>query len=51
MIVLGLVLFVIGLIAAIPTLQTIGLVIAALGVVLMVLGRMGRPIRGRHHYW
>jgi uncharacterized membrane protein len=51
MIILGLVLFVIGLVAAIPILQTIGLVVAVLGLVLMVLGRSGRPVRGRHHYW
>jgi hypothetical protein len=51
MIILGLVLFVIGLVAAIPILVTIGLVVAVLGLVLMVLGRSGRPVRGRHHYW
>lgn len=51
MIILGLVLFVIGLVAGIAILQTVGLLVAALGLILMVLGRSGRPIGGRHHYW
>ena len=50
MIILGLLLFVIGLIAAIPILQTVGLVVAGLGLVLMLFGRSGRPV-GRRHYW
>lgn len=51
MIVLGVVLFVIGMIAKISILETLGLVLAAVGVVLMVLGSTGRAVAGRRHYW
>ncbi len=51
MIVLGLVLFVIGLVARISVLETIGLVVALLGAALFILGRTGHAVGGRHHYW
>jgi membrane-bound ClpP family serine protease len=51
MIILGLVLFVIGLLAKIAILETIGLVVLVIGVVLMVLGSTGRAVAGRRHYW
>jgi hypothetical protein len=50
-IVLGVVLFVIGMIAKISILETLGLVLAAVGVVLMLLGSTGRAVAGRRHYW
>jgi hypothetical protein len=50
-IILGVVLFVLGLIAKIPILETIGLVVLVIGVVLMVLGSTGRAVAGRRHYW
>ena len=51
MIVLGLILLLIGLITGVGILWTIGLVLAVVGLVLMLLGRSGRSIGGRAHYW
>ena len=51
MIVLGILLFVVGIVVKIAILQTIGLVLAAIGVALWVLGSMGRSVGGRRHYW
>lgn len=51
MIILGLVLFVIGLIAKISILQTLGIIVAVVGVVLLVLGSTGRAVGGRRHYY
>lgn len=51
MIILGIVLFVIGLIAPIPVLQTIGVILIVVGLILAVLGAVGRSVGGRRHYW
>mgnify|MGYP007039478688 CR=1 FL=1 len=51
MIVLGVILLVIGFIASIPVLWTIGIVLAVVGVVLAVLGGTGRKIGGRAHWF
>ena len=51
MIILGIVLFVIGLIAKISILETLGIILAVIGVVLMVLGSAGRAVGGRRHYY
>ena len=51
MIILGIVLFVIGLLAKIAILETLGLILFVIGVVLMVLGSTGRAVAGRRHYW
>ena len=51
MIILGLVLLLIGLIAGIPILMTIGVILLVVVVVLYVLGSMGRAVGGRNHYW
>lgn len=51
MIILGVVLFVIGLIAGIPLLQTIGAILLVIGVILAIFGAMGRSVGGRKHYW
>ena len=51
MIVLGLVLLLIGLVTGIGILWTAGVVLLIVGLVLMVLGRSGRRIGGRAHYW
>jgi hypothetical protein len=50
MIVLGLVLMLIGFIAGIPILWSLGILLAVIGLVLMVLGKAGRGIDGRGHY-
>lgn len=51
MIVLGVVLMLIGLIAQIPILWSIGILILVVGLVLLVLGMMGREVGGRRHYY
>ncbi|AGK81806.1 MULTISPECIES: DUF6131 family protein [Streptomyces] len=51
MIVLGVILLVIGLIAGISILWTIGIILVAIGLVLWVLGATGRAVGGRRHYW
>jgi hypothetical protein len=51
MIILGVVLLLIGFIAKIPILWSVGIVIAVIGVILMLLGMAGREIGGRRHYY
>src|SRR5512141_151399 len=46
MIILGVVLWVIGLIAKIAILQTAGIIIGVIGVALLILGSTGRSIGG-----
>jgi hypothetical protein len=51
MIVLGVVLLLIGFIAKIPILWGIGVVVLVIGLILMILGAMGRAVGGRKHYY
>jgi len=51
MITLGIVLWVIGLIASIAILQTIGIILLVVGVILFAIGSMGRAVGGRKHYY
>ena len=51
MIILGLVLLLIGFLAGIPILWTLGLILLVIGLILMVLGRSGRKVGGRAHYF
>lgn len=51
MILLGLLLLLIGLVAGVGILYTLGIVLIIVGVVLMLLGRADRPVGGRAHYW
>jgi hypothetical protein len=51
LIILGVVLMLIGFIAKIPILWSVGIVIAVVGVILMLLGMAGREIGGRKHYY
>ena len=51
MIVLGLILLIIGFIAKVAILWTIGIVLVLVGLVLTVLGSMGRAVGGRRHYY
>jgi hypothetical protein len=46
-IVLGVVLLLIGYFAAIPILYTIGGILVVVGVILWILGAVGRPVGGR----
>ncbi len=51
MIVLGIVLLLIGFIAKIPILWSIGIVVLVIGLILLLLGAMGREVGGRRHYY
>ncbi len=51
MIVLGIVLLLIGFIAKIAILWSIGILLLLVGLVLMVLGSAGRAVGGRRHYY
>ena len=50
MIVLGLILMIIGFVAGIAPLWTIGLILLIVGAVLSVMGSAGRPV-GDRKYW
>jgi hypothetical protein len=50
MIILGVVLLLIGILAGIPILTTIGTILLVVGAVLFILGSVGRPVGGRR-YW
>ncbi len=47
---LGIILLVLGFVFSIPVLWTIGLILVAVGVVLLIIGTTGRAIAGRR-YW
>ena len=47
MIILGIILAVIGYVAGIPILETLGGILVLVGVVLWILGAVGRPVGGR----
>lgn len=51
MIVLGIVLLIIGFVAKIPILWTVGIVVLVVGAVLAIAGATGRQIGGRRHYY
>ncbi|MFC4608375.1 DUF6131 family protein [Streptomyces maoxianensis] len=51
MIILGVILLIIGLLAGIGILWTIGIILVAIGVVLWILGALGHAVGGRRHYW
>jgi hypothetical protein len=49
--ILGVILLVIGWLANIGILQTLGIILIIVGAVLWILGSMGRPVGGRRHYF
>jgi hypothetical protein len=51
MIILGLALLIIGFVAKIAILWTIGIIVLVVGLVLVLLGGMGHAVGGRRHYW
>jgi hypothetical protein len=51
MIILGIVLLIIGFIAKIPILWSIGIIVLIFGLILLVLGSLGRAVGGRRHYY
>jgi hypothetical protein len=50
-IVLGIVLLIIGFVAKVAILWTLGVVVLIVGAVLWLMGSMGRAVGGRRHYW
>ncbi|UQX89316.1 DUF6131 family protein [Jatrophihabitans telluris] len=51
MIVLGLILLIIGFVAKIAILWTIGIIVLVVGLILLALGMAGREIGGRRHWF
>ncbi|QKW17972.1 hypothetical protein HUT16_01875 [Kitasatospora sp. NA04385] len=51
MIILGVILLVIGFLAGIPVLWTIGIILAVVGLGLVLAGALGHEVAGRRHYW
>jgi hypothetical protein len=51
MIMLGVILLIIGLVAAIPILWSLGVIVLVIGLVLAVLGTVGHAVGGRKHYF
>ena len=51
MIILGIILIIIGAVANIGILYTLGAILAVVGIVFWILGATGRAVGGRAHYW
>ena len=51
MIILGIIQMIIGFVAAIPVLWTIGIILLVVGLILSLLGAMGRAVGGRRTYY
>jgi Family of unknown function (DUF6131) len=51
MILLGIVLLIIGFVAKVAILWTLGILVLVIGAVLAILGSMGRAVGGRRHYY
>lgn len=51
MIILGVILLIIGFVASIPILWTVGIILVVIGVVLALLGMAGHAVGGRRHYY
>jgi len=51
MVILGIVLLIIGVVANIAILWTLGIILIVIGAVLFALGAAGRQIGGRRHYY
>ncbi|MGW2560873.1 DUF6131 family protein [Streptomyces sp. NPDC001514] len=51
MIILGVILLIIGFLAGIGILWTIGIILVVIGVLLWILGAIGHAVGGRRHYW
>jgi len=50
-IILGIVLLIVGFLLKLAILWTIGIVVLAVGLILALLGAVGREVGGRRHYW
>jgi hypothetical protein len=50
-ILLGVVLMIIGFVAAIPIFWTVGIILLVIGIVLELMGTVGHAVGGRRHYY
>jgi hypothetical protein len=50
-IILGIILLIVGFIAKVAILWTIGIILVVVGAILFLLGTMGRAVGGRRHYF
>ena len=51
MIILGIILLIIGFVAKIAIIWTIGIIVVLVGAILMLLGMAGHAVGGRRHYY
>ncbi len=51
MIILGIILLIIGFVAKIPIVWTIGIILIVVGAVLAIAGYAGRQVGGRRHWY
>jgi hypothetical protein len=51
MISLGVLLLILGFLLDVGILWTLGIILLVVGVILFILGSMGRAVGGRPHYW
>jgi hypothetical protein len=51
MIILGVILLLLGLVLKIAILWSIGIFVLVVGLILVLLGAVGRGVGGRRHYW
>jgi hypothetical protein len=48
---LGVVLLLLGFLFGIPVLWSLGMIVLVVGIVLWILGSVGREVGGRRHYY
>jgi hypothetical protein len=51
LIILGVILLVIGFVAKVPIIWTIGIIVVVIGAILALLGMAGHAVGGRKHYY
>ncbi|MHB8340901.1 MAG: DUF6131 family protein [Mycobacteriales bacterium] len=51
MIIFGVVLLIAGFLLKVAFLWTLGIIVLVIGVLLLMMGSMGRAVGGRRHYW
>ncbi|MBV9447099.1 MAG: hypothetical protein JO345_14555 [Streptosporangiaceae bacterium] len=51
MIVVGIILLIIGFVAHIAIIWTIGIIVLVIGLILALLGGIGHAVGPRRHYW
>ena len=51
MILVGIILLILGFLLKISILWTLGIIVLVIGLILMLLGSMGRAVGGRRHYY